>query len=252
VSATTPVVKAMAAAPVRASGGRVDVWQVSLQAGSNEAALRSLSEPERRFAARLRVGAGAWVGARAALRCVLGRYLGLDPGRVVLETGANGKPRLAGAATADLRFNLSHSGDVGLIAVRLGHEVGVDVEELRSGVDGAGITREVFAAFEHSRLPTPATEEPDAMFFRSWVRREALAKATGRGIVSPPSPDDAARFTVRDLDGIAGFAAALASEGDDWRVRRVGPGDGPALGRRSAAPRRLLQAGRVIPGAQPG
>ena len=237
MDATSPAVENSGAALEHAFRERVDVWLVALEPGGGEAALPAfsdevaldprgtaaafllLSDSEREFAARLRVGAEAWVAARVALRSVLGRYLGLAPGRVSLESGANGKPRLAPGASADLRFNLSHSGDVALIAVRLGREVGVDLEKVRPGVDGAAILRDCFTAPERLGLSALADDEPGETFFRAWVRREALAKATGRGIVSPPAADDAARFTVRDLDGISGYAAAIASEGADWSVR---------------------------------
>lgn len=228
--AATPVLDALGVTPERASRNHVDVWEVALEPCERDPGFRTLSDSERVFAARLRVRAGAWVAARVALRRVLGCHLGLAPGQVALETGANGKPRLAPRGGQDLRFNLSHSGDVALIAVRLDFEVGIDVEERRPGVDGAAIARHVFTAPGHTAMTALAAEEPGETFFRSWVRREALAKAAGRGIVSPPAPDDTARYTVRDLDGIPGFAAAVASEGADWSVRRVGAGSAQSAG----------------------
>ena len=138
---------------------------------------------------------------------------------MAIETGANGKPRLAPGGGTDLRFSLSHSGHIALIAVRLGLEVGVDVEALRSGVDGAAIARDVFGEAEPRTSGLLATQARGEAFFRAWVRREALAKATGHGIVSAPAPEVASRYTVRDLDGLPGYAVALASEGGEWVVR---------------------------------
>jgi len=222
VSVATWAREATGAAPPHASRHHVDVWEVALEPSERDAASQVLSDSERRFAARLRVGAGAWAAARVALRRILGRYLGLGPMQVALEIGPNGKPRLAPGRSPDLRFNLSHSGDLALIAIRPGLEVGIDVERRRSGVDGVAVSRHVLHPHAHEALAALGARESGEGFFRSWVRREALAKATGRGIVSPPAPGDAARFKVRDLDGIPGFAAAVASEGDDWRVRRIG------------------------------
>ena len=202
----------------RASCDRVDVWQVALEPCAIEARLRTLSEAEREHAARLRVGAAAWVVARAALRRILGRYLGIAPEKVAFATGANGKPMLAPGGSVDLRFNLSHSGNIALIAVRLGLDVGIDVEEVRPGVDGAAIARDVFTDHERAAMAAPVSAEA---FSRVWVRREALAKAIGHGVVSPPAADESTRIHVRDLDCTPGFAAALASEGAAWSVRRV-------------------------------
>ena len=202
----------------RASCDRVDVWQVALEPWANETALRTLSEPEREHAVRLRVGAASWVAARAALRRIVGRYLGIAPQAVAFATGANGKPRLAPGASVDLRFNLSHSGNIALIAVRLGQEVGIDVEELRPGIAGAAIARDVFTDHERAALAASVADEG---FFRVWVRREALAKAIGLGVVFPPDADEVARFQVTDLECAPGFVAALASEGAAWCVRPV-------------------------------
>jgi 4'-phosphopantetheinyl transferase len=206
----------------RAARDRVDVWRAALDlsAGEAAAALRTLNEPERAHAARLRTGAPRWVAARAALRGVLARYLDVLPARVAFVTGAEGKPRLAPGPGADLRFNLSHSGGLALVAVRLGREVGVDLEELRDGVDGDAVAREFFDEPERARLAAlAATGQPQA-FFRAWVRREALAKASGRGISAPAARSEGARFGVRELGGFPGFAAAVASEGHGWSLRR--------------------------------
>jgi 4'-phosphopantetheinyl transferase len=206
------------AATQHASCDLVDLWQVRLERVASAATLHTLAPAERGFARRLRIGAGEWATARAALRCILARYLGLAARDVEFETDANGKPRLAPGAGDGLRFNLSHSGGVALVVVRLGHEVGVDLEELRPGVDGVAITREVFGEREPDKLPTTAEHERE--FFRAWVRREALAKAAGRGIVLHLAQRPDHRFTVRDVDGPAGFAAAIASEGSRWSIRR--------------------------------
>ena len=207
----------MSATRLRASRERVDVWRVALAEGDT-GALYALSPAERTRAARLRWGAGRWVTAHVALRRVLGSYLDQPPERVALVTGPNGKPRLESAAGADLRFNLSHSGAMALIAVRLGNEVGVDVEQIREEVDGAAITRDLFNERERASMTTHATGSDRVAFFRAWVRREALAKATGRGIADAPREGEAAPPTVRDLDGIPGYAAAVASEGAGWMV----------------------------------
>jgi 4'-phosphopantetheinyl transferase len=200
-----------------AARDRVDLWVIGLAPAEPEAASHVLDADERAFAARLRMGGAAWSAARAGLRRVLGGYLGVSPAAVALEAGPNGKPRLAAGSGPDLRFNLSHSGDVALVAVRLGHEVGVDVEVIRPGVDAGPISREHFDASERDEL---AGQRSVGSFFRAWARHEALAKATGRGIANGPGPGDGSRFRVLDVEGIPGCAAAIASEGDGWSVRR--------------------------------
>ena len=209
--------------PVGASRERVDVWQAELDTGPLAAAAeyRLLSAAERARAARLRVGAGRWIAARAALRRVLGRYLDQAPERIAFTVGAGGKPALGPTLGGDLRFNLSHSGAVALIAVGFGREGGVDVEQIRNDVDGAAIARELFAANERIAMAERANGDGGDSFFAAWVCREALAKAAGGGIAHRVRAADTARFRVRELDGIPGYAAAVASEGAGWCVARM-------------------------------
>jgi phosphopantetheinyl transferase len=64
------------------------------------------------------------------LRQVLAAYLGEEPGQIRLGEGEHGKPRLEGPSKR-LEFNLSHSGEIALVAVSGEHPVGVDVERVR-------------------------------------------------------------------------------------------------------------------------
>ena len=213
-SVAAPAVRRVAAA------ARVDVWCVSLAStpdarGSFD---QTLTAEERARATRMRVGGERWIAARAALRRVLGHYLDLPPEHVPLSAGGDGKPRLARRTLPDLRFNLSHSDGIALVAVRLDHEVGVDVERIRDGVDGGSIASALFSPEERVRWAASTDSSPHEAFFRAWVRREALAKATGRGIIAPVSAHEIAAYTVRELPGIRGYAAAVASEGAGWDV----------------------------------
>jgi 4'-phosphopantetheinyl transferase len=203
---------------LRASRDGVQVWILALPPLSDPLGLPSLSASERRFAERLGDNGADWMTARILLRRILACYLGMAPGEVEFASGAHGKPRLAAGGAEDVRFSLSRSGPMAVLAFRLGHEVGVDVERLRPGIDWNSISRHVIELPEAASLAEGISETRDAACFRAWVRAEALAKATGLGLTSPPAPRDGARMWVRDLDGIPGHAAAIASEGSDWRL----------------------------------
>src|ERR1043166_6848263 len=64
---------------------------------------------------------------RGLLRELLARYLETEPGALRFTYGAYGKPALEG-----LRFNMSHSHEVALLAVAREAELGVDVEHIRA------------------------------------------------------------------------------------------------------------------------
>ncbi len=119
-----------------------------------------------------------------ALRQVLARYLDEDPAGIELRRGEHGKPALADSSSP-LRFNLSHSGELALVAVTQGREIGVDIQKIKPRRDDA--------------------------FYKAWARREAIVKCAGTGLLAPLPPDPVA---VRALDVAPGFAAAVAVSGD--------------------------------------
>ena len=137
-----------------------------------------------------------------------------------------GKPYLAGHDPArPLKFNLSHCGDVLIVALSLTAEVGVDVERVRPVPEWRRIAARVFvpATLEqlHAEIACGA-DERDA-FLRHWCRMEAAVKATGEGVfgrdagaaANDPAVD-AFRPRVIDLPelplpaGDARYCAALA------------------------------------------
>jgi 4'-phosphopantetheinyl transferase len=155
--------------------------------------------------------------ARERVRAILASYLGVPVEAVALRAGPHGKPELVGAPI-DLRFNVAHSGERSLLAVRLGHEVGVDLERVRPDVDADAVVATVFPpSWRIAWRTLPAAGKREA-FFDAWARFEALAKAGGRGIAANDPLADGARFHCRALPEIPGHAAAVASEGRNWTL----------------------------------
>ena len=237
--------------PLRA--GAIDVWYVDLAVDAGTAArlAASLAEDERARAARFRFERDArrFVVARSALRAVLGGYLGVAPGGLAFSYGAHGKPMLGADHTA-LDFNVSHSGEVAVIAAGWRRAVGVDVEQWRPLPDLAALAARVFAPSELTALGALAEAERPAAFFRCWTRKEAFIKATGRGLTQPldgfavslaadeparfldiaGDPEALARWTLYDLRLPAGYTGALVVEGaaGALRVRAWSPAEAGA------------------------
>src|SRR5438067_10925318 len=98
-----------------------------------------------------------WGAARGTLREVLGRAVGCDASEVQFRYGPHGKPYLAGSP---VRFNISHSGALALIALAQ-VEVGADVELPRKRRSDA-IARRFYAPGEIERLFAEADAEKRA------------------------------------------------------------------------------------------
>lgn len=171
----------------------VQVWVLELASGLPAGALdRSfdlLSSEEKRRADAVRVASvrEEFVAARGLLRSLLGSALGVDPAAVPIVTKRHGKPCIAPPARVE--FNVSHSDGVILIALSRASCVGIDVEYLSDEFSEAeelmGIARESFHADEFNLIARTAPgRERLLAFYVAWTRREAVAKADGRGIAS--------------------------------------------------------------------
>jgi 4'-phosphopantetheinyl transferase len=211
--------------------GAVDVWQADLQlAGEHERELRETLSTDERERARRFVDADdgvRWARARGILRVLLGGYLGADPLALRFALGEQGKPALAAdaiAAAADVRFNLSHSGDVALYAFALGLDVGVDVELARRRLgDVVRLAGRELGADAASRLRALEPRAREREFLRLWTRHEAVVKCSGVGIGagSAAHGKPVTEPWVVELDVGADGAAALAVAGPPREVRRL-------------------------------
>jgi 4'-phosphopantetheinyl transferase len=182
-----------------------------------------LPEPERERAERFARGdlGRRWAAARWALRTVLGTSLGEDPAAVRIQIATGGKPRLAGAGP---RFNLSHSGEVALIALSPEVEVGVDVERVDPHRDVLALAPQALAGDALAGVLRAPPERRIEEFYAAWTRREARAKCSGEGLGGAGGATD--RLVVVDLAGPPGYAAALAlaaAEVPAIRWRRAAP-----------------------------
>jgi 4'-phosphopantetheinyl transferase len=164
----------------------VHVWRTTLQPDVEAVAAlgRILNAAERTRAARYvrRRDRDAFVAARGTLRRILGSYLALAP--EALEFGYNefGKPYLRNRGHPALHFNVSHSGAIALYAFSIDRQVGIDVEQIKPGVELDSIAQRYFTAAEALALHSLPPEHQPAAFYRLWVRKEAYLKATGRGL----------------------------------------------------------------------
>ena len=189
----------------------VDVWTVELDP-SAEAGSEGLSGAERERAARLKAPAvrARWVAARLGLRRVLAHYVEAGPAGIELRLGSHGKPALADPGAA-LRFNLSHSGNLALIAVTRDLEVGIDVEERREDRDFLRLAEVGLSGSDATTVRDAPPRRRAGPFYAAWVRQEAVAKCLGVGLGGPLPERPVA---VVEVDAGRRHAAALAVAAD--------------------------------------
>ncbi len=219
---------------------QIDLWLVQLPAAVPVALGATLTESERKRAARFAFekDRAAYVTTRGTLRQLLGRQLGIAPAEVELTQGPQGKPGLAAILESRIRFNVSHSGSLALIALTLDHEVGVDIEHGHDHFDLLELAETVFSPVERQRLATAEPAAHRTLFYRHWVAKEAYIKALGGGLSIPldafsvafDASEPGSQFTIRTAEGTSpvrgawveapeGYAAAVARTGPAWSVR---------------------------------
>jgi 4'-phosphopantetheinyl transferase len=190
----------------------IDVYFVDVNVPNDviEALSELLTIPERARADRFRFpdDRRRSIVARGATRRLLGRYLDSDPDLFIIDEEEFGKPILRGR---EIEFNASHSGDLVALAFASETAVGVDVERRRELTDTLALARRYFSA-EEVLIVGNATDENDA-FFAIWTAKEAIVKASGKGI----GTGDLHGFTVPFRD------PQLRPVIDGWSVAALDP-----------------------------
>lgn len=173
-----------------------------------------LSSPERQRLAALRQPGDRerFLRGRGALRLLLGAWLGQPGEAVAIQAAPRGKPCCPGGP----EFNVSHSGELILLALHPSRPVGVDVERERPDLDWRPIARRMLPVAEAEALEQLAHRQgaraAAAAFFSAWCRLEARLKARGLGLAAPGEPP-LRREAGEDLWDVAvpvGYRAAVA------------------------------------------
>jgi 4'-phosphopantetheinyl transferase len=214
----------------------IHIWRASLDVPWSWRFDEALSLDDRVRADRFRFESDRrrFCVARASLRIILSRYLQTRPARLQLETGDYGKPYLVNRPGAyDLRFNLSHSNRLALIAIARDREVGVDVEFMRPNFVTEDVVKHFFSRVEGEEFAAVAPAFKTQSFFNCWTRKEAYIKGRGEGLScsldefdvslapgvpatlleSRLDPTEVSRWSMQDLFPAPGYAATVAVEG---------------------------------------
>ena len=160
------------------------IWAIPLDAHASEC-VDTLGSEERSRASRLRAGEvrSRFVARRRALREILAAYTGLAPASITYSQNDYGKPAIA--CDGMVSFSTSHSGSLGVVAVRRRGSIGVDVERVRADAADEAIAKRFFAPEEAAALARMEPHERRGGFFNAWTRKEAIVKAVGSGLSIP-------------------------------------------------------------------
>ena len=188
--------------------GQLHLWLIEL-ANRKESLCSCLSSDELARAGQFidRNKGQDFVATRGAVREILSGYLRVPAHDIVFSYGQLGKPEIKSPDT-DLRFNLSHSQDLALLAVTMFNAVGVDIESLQLRRDISGIARRIFSSEISDHLSSLPEEKMMREFLLHWTALEARVKLTGQGVFSKVDVD----IPCVNFQPVEGWIAAVATE----------------------------------------
>jgi 4'-phosphopantetheinyl transferase len=150
------------------------------------------------------------------VRQILANLLQQSPQLLTITTNSYGKPYLVNHP--QLAFNLSHTGNVFVLALAWHCQVGIDVERSDHPRDQlTGLVQKCFAKEEADYWQQLPAHQQLASFYQFWTRKEAFVKATGFGIslglqrcvINPIQPDTLLRIPSQ------------CGQANDWHLQSV-------------------------------
>jgi 4'-phosphopantetheinyl transferase len=170
-----------------------------------------------------------FIAAHGAFRVILGRRLGVPPASLRWHVGPHGKPELAGPGP---RVSFSHSGDLAALATAPCRRVGVDIQQLLSGVDVTHMAARFYPRQEAELIASaPGPARQVALFTELWTQKEAYVKVAGGRLL--PGLEQ-----VIPRTGVVGSSGVDGSVVDGSVVEgRGGTSGSPCLVRGVRAPR---------------
>jgi len=118
---------------------------------------------------------------RTVLRLLLAETLDCDPQTIGFDYSAKGKPTLL-QPNIPLYFNVSHSGNYGLIGIADDQLIGVDLEFMQPKAHLLSLAQRFFSPSESLWLNAQPAADQITNFYQLWTAKEAFLKATGLGI----------------------------------------------------------------------
>jgi 4'-phosphopantetheinyl transferase len=153
-----------------------------------------------------------YIASHGFLHTVLSYYIDIPASEIAFSHGEQGKPSIIDEQNSEnIQFNLSHSGNLAILAICKNHQLGVDIEHTDRKADWAGIARRFFTANEQQDFFQLNESIQEDAFYKVWTRKEAHMKVTGKGLHLPPT-----QFEISIPPKPAEFIGNLKSDDNNY------------------------------------
>jgi 4'-phosphopantetheinyl transferase len=198
---------------------------------SEAAVILDEAEKERAEKYRKQEDKNRFILGRIVLRKLLAELLQCQPEEVPIVISKHKKPVLASTSAAPIHFSLSHSGDYILIGISK-NEIGVDIEHTDTAFEYKNVMQHSFNTEEISFINDDESQA-SFNFYLLWTRKEALLKATGKGLTNKLS-------LITAVDGKQEISQEVIDSTNNYTISSVSIND-----KYIASICRLLNSGEV-------
>ena len=198
------------------SSGELHLWQVSTDITPTEFEEFKSVLVEKELTKvpffKFKQAQDSYITSQGALRILLAGYLGITPKLVKLGQRRKGKPY--SIDDERLYFNMSHSGNLTVLAFSYDSEVGIDIEQIRPLPDLDEMINKNFTTSE-IKFIIAKPEEKISRFFRFWTVKESYLKAIGEGMRLTP---DNLEFIIEN-NSVRQLSVKGIFDQQDWNFR---------------------------------
>ena len=139
------------------------------------------------------------------LRIILGEYLNCHPSKLKFNSNHYQKPHITHPKT-NIQFNISACANRFVAVFCQRHSIGIDIELIRKIDDIKQMTSDYFTSNEIVWVFSHNTLMLETAFFNIWSKKEALAKAIGKGL----------SIGINQFDILSGYPILYG--GNEWHI----------------------------------
>jgi 4'-phosphopantetheinyl transferase len=165
-----------------------------------------------------------YIASHGMLRVILGYYVGIDPAQLDFIRGIYGKPYLVDSQKGSVEFNISCSDGFALLSVTCDHQVGIDVERVKSVPESDHTLGVFFSENERAFVNEFPTDQKPGAFFALWTLKEAHMKAIGCGLSLPVNRVNG--FSTGIGSFVGGENGRIGDAYSSWLYKILSPANG--------------------------